>query len=244
MSRHTSIALGIFLMSTAWSDAASKDQPLTIRVLSAKTETIPVDTGANDVPKDCSLTDFSAYCNQSRTAKVCNTMLVRDGSGNSFTISCMVDSRWSRCVSLPAGEAFEAQKEQRGFAVWYRNSKGKEVKQSYALVSTAGAPAATPASQPGSEIANPANRVEDRAPAVVLQDGPRTAKCHFTSTPAGAEISIDGRYVGDTPSIITVGAGTHVIMIFMPGFAEWKREIAVSSGSDVNVGATLAKVPQ
>jgi PEGA domain len=66
-------------------------------------------------------------------------------------------------------------------------------------------------------------------------------KCNFSSTPAGAEITVDWRYVGNTPSEIGLSSGTHVVVISMPGFAEWKRELTVASDSAVNVTATLQK---
>jgi len=66
-------------------------------------------------------------------------------------------------------------------------------------------------------------------------------KCNFTSTPSGAEITIDWRYVGNTPSEISLSTGTHIVVLSLPGFAEWKRELAVVADSVVNVTATLEK---
>jgi hypothetical protein len=66
-------------------------------------------------------------------------------------------------------------------------------------------------------------------------------KCSFTSTPPGAEITVDWRFVGNTPSEIGLSTGTHVISISMPGFAEWKRELTVAPDSVVNVTANLQK---
>jgi len=66
-------------------------------------------------------------------------------------------------------------------------------------------------------------------------------RCNFSSTPSGAEITIDFRYVGNTPSEIGLSPGTHVVAISMPGFAEWKRELVVAADSVVNVTATLQK---
>jgi hypothetical protein len=66
-------------------------------------------------------------------------------------------------------------------------------------------------------------------------------KCNFSSTPAGAEITVDWRYVGNTPSEIGLSPGTHVVVISTPGFAEWKRELTVAADSAVNVTANLQK---
>jgi hypothetical protein len=47
--------------------------------------------------------------------------------------------------------------------------------------------------------------------------------------------------VGNTPATIGVGTGTHIVVLWMPGFAQWKRELMVTSGSEVNVTASLQK---
>jgi hypothetical protein len=66
-------------------------------------------------------------------------------------------------------------------------------------------------------------------------------KCNFTSTPAGAEITLDGKYVGSTPSEIELVTGTHAVVFSMPGFTQWKRELTVLSGSELTVNAILQK---
>ncbi|MGA9989763.1 MAG: PEGA domain-containing protein, partial [Terriglobales bacterium] len=67
-------------------------------------------------------------------------------------------------------------------------------------------------------------------------------KCNFSSTPSGADITNDSwKYVGSTPSEISLSTGTHVVVISMPGFAEWKRELTVAPDSVVNVTAILEK---
>ena len=66
-------------------------------------------------------------------------------------------------------------------------------------------------------------------------------RCNFSSTPPSAEITLDGKYVGNTPSEISVSTGTHVVVFSMPGFGEWKRDLTVVAGSVVNVTANLQK---
>jgi len=66
-------------------------------------------------------------------------------------------------------------------------------------------------------------------------------KCSFSSTPAGAEITLDGKFVGSTPSVLDVGVGPHVVEVSLPGFVQWKRELTVSAGSELTVNAVLQK---
>jgi hypothetical protein len=51
-----------------------------------------------------------------------------------------------------------------------------------------------------------------------------------TSNPAGADIEVDGAFVGDTPSTISVTAGDRTISLKKPGFTPWERTLKVSGG--------------
>jgi hypothetical protein len=73
---------------------------------------------------------------------------------------------------------------------------------------------------------------------------PEKVKCNFTSTPAGAEVTVDGQYVGSTPSRIALSTGIHTVGLSMAGFAPWKRDLTVTSGSELNINTTLQKVQQ
>jgi len=64
------------------------------------------------------------------------------------------------------------------------------------------------------------------------------AQLQIASTPDGADIEIDGNFVGNTPSTVGVAAGQHDISVKKAGFKPWARKIAVSSGQ-VNVDAVL-----
>jgi hypothetical protein len=102
-------------------------------------------------------------------------------------------------------------------------------------------PAPTPHSAPAAQN-SPA------PPHEAATGGPREkteekVKCNFTSTPSGAEITLDGKYVGSTPSEIALNAGTHAVVFSMPGFVEWKRDLTVSAGSELTVSGILQKQP-
>ncbi len=59
-----------------------------------------------------------------------------------------------------------------------------------------------------------------------------------SSDPAGADIEVDGSFVGDTPSTVGVEPGQHQVSVKKAGFKPWERKMMVSSGQ-VNVNATL-----
>jgi len=61
---------------------------------------------------------------------------------------------------------------------------------------------------------------------------------NIASTPSGADIEIDGKFVGSTPSSINVASGDHEIAVKKSGFAAWDRRVSVSSGH-ININAEL-----
>lgn len=69
-----------------------------------------------------------------------------------------------------------------------------------------------------------------------------SAQATVTSTPDGADITLDGDYAGSTPSQIKLKPGTHSIKITKKGFQPWERSIKVESGDSRSVAAELEKV--
>jgi hypothetical protein len=65
-----------------------------------------------------------------------------------------------------------------------------------------------------------------------------TAQVDIASTPPGADIEIDGKYVGSTPSSVTVAPGDHEIAVKKGGFAVWDRKLSISTGH-ININAEL-----
>lgn len=58
------------------------------------------------------------------------------------------------------------------------------------------------------------------------------------SAPSGADIVIDGAFVGNTPSTVAVTPGNHEITVQKKGFADWTRKLSVTGGS-VHLSADL-----
>lgn len=77
-------------------------------------------------------------------------------------------------------------------------------------------------------------------PPPVATSNPTAAQLEIASNPPGAEISVDGNFVGDTPSQVTVPSGVHTIAISKPGYKPWERKLTVSGGS-ITVTAELER---
>ena len=52
---------------------------------------------------------------------------------------------------------------------------------------------------------------------------------------AGAEIEIDGQFVGDIPSTVKVSAGRHTIVVKGAGHADWTKVVTVTAGSRITL---------
>lgn len=80
--------------------------------------------------------------------------------------------------------------------------------------------------------------------AAIPTANPMSAKVQMESDPTGAEVQVDGSFVGDTPSDVQVTEGEHTITVKKTGFQDWERKMKVSAGSNVHLKAELEKIPQ
>jgi hypothetical protein len=59
------------------------------------------------------------------------------------------------------------------------------------------------------------------------------------SDPAGADVILDGKFIGNTPSSLQLAAGSYNLSVTLQGYQPWQRELVVISGSDTAVQAKL-----
>jgi len=72
--------------------------------------------------------------------------------------------------------------------------------------------------------------------------GSLSAKLQLGSDPPGADIEVDGNFVGNTPSDVQVAEGDHTVTVKKTGFKDWERKLKVTGGSSVHLNAELEKV--
>jgi hypothetical protein len=70
---------------------------------------------------------------------------------------------------------------------------------------------------------------------------PATGTIEVHSTPEGAEVYLDGAFVGNAPATLKLAPGQHTIRVTQSGYKDWSREIAVQPGSDVHLSASQDK---
>jgi hypothetical protein len=71
---------------------------------------------------------------------------------------------------------------------------------------------------------------------------PASAKLQLGSDPPGADIEVDGSFVGNTPSDVQVAEGEHTVSVKKTGFKNWQRTLKVTGGSSVHLNAELEKI--
>ncbi len=102
-------------------------------------------------------------------------------------------------------------------------------------VSIANPPTTTPAEPPSSPPATQtqvATTTPEVEPSTVI----------VKSNPEGADVVVDGKFVGSTPSTLRLAPGDHAISIEKPGFRSWQRTMSTNSGGIVTLDATLEKL--
>ena len=220
--------------------AAVKSGAIRITVLDSQTRSVTLDDSG--VPKNCDGVNYDAYCHSSKTAEITNMLLVQAGDRPPFWVSCTVETKWSRCTPLTKGESFNAKQEKRGISIYFLDDNGRVRQQLYtyaadekgrAAEARAAAQIAPTQAQPAPVQAGPA---ESRVAA-----GGESVKCSFASTPTGAEISVDGKFVGSTPSVLSLSLGPHAVELSLTGFVPWKRDLTISAGSELTVSPILEK---
>jgi hypothetical protein len=79
------------------------------------------------------------------------------------------------------------------------------------------------------------------APAADLGNGTDSGlpTVEIKSTPDGAEITVDEKYMGSTPSALRLSAGDHKIKLEKSGFKSWEKTLTVSSGGKIQISADL-----
>jgi len=68
-----------------------------------------------------------------------------------------------------------------------------------------------------------------------------SAKLEISSEPAGADIEVDGNFMGSTPSTLELPPGDHTISIKKSGYKTWERKMR-TAGGEVKLNAELEKM--
>jgi hypothetical protein len=84
---------------------------------------------------------------------------------------------------------------------------------------------------------------ENKKSVVAVSPAPAAADSNEThvsvaSMPTGADIEVDGSFVGNTPSTINLPAGDHTVVVSKSGCKTWERKMKANGGT-VNLNLEL-----
>jgi PEGA domain len=74
--------------------------------------------------------------------------------------------------------------------------------------------------------------------AVALPSATNGTELTLVSTPDGADVEVDGAFVGSTPSTVTLASGDHMVRVSKKGFQPYEKTLHTSGGK-VNLRAEL-----
>ena len=91
--------------------------------------------------------------------------------------------------------------------------------------------------------------VKPAQPPVAIPDSVAAAQVASTDTgivsvktwPEGADVSVDGAFVGNAPAELKLPPGKHTVGVAAAGYKPWSRELTVLAGSTATLNATLDK---
>ena len=193
-----------------------------------------------------------------------NTTLIVDAKGTGYVIACraaLVTNFW--CKKAEAGTTIQGQLENGHLSV----SDGDKPHDYQVLTSanvgplpaiqapqpvekkaqvqskpspTPSMPAQSVATAPAVAAKKPAdNSDKSSGDASLTCTSPSGACVNFISEPQGADIYVDGKFAGNTPSALNLAPGSHDIRIESGKFKPWTRALDVTAGSKITVRATL-----
>jgi hypothetical protein len=88
------------------------------------------------------------------------------------------------------------------------------------------------------EASEAAAKTKSGTPPVVQVAESNVTKMSVVSNPVGADIEVDGGFVGNTPSTIDVPPGDHMVKVSKAGFKDWERKLK-ANGGNVNLNVEL-----
>lgn len=101
-------------------------------------------------------------------------------------------------------------------------------------------PCTGPKPKPAIQVESPNNTGSGGAPTGEAEAPAKAGKVMFTSDPQGADIYVDEKFVGNTPSLVELAPGSHSVHIEMQGRKPWTRVLDVTAGNKVTIQAVLA----
>jgi TPR repeat protein len=128
-----------------------------------------------------------------------------------------------------------------------RYLKPEQVEQAQLLASEfkprKSAPADESSAPPGKTEARPAGSGTNAVVGATSLSGAaaKTGLVNVKAEDDSYEIYVDGGFVGNTPAMVKLGEGAHVVEVKKPGFKDYRKQIKITEGSELTLRAVLEK---
>ena len=93
----------------------------------------------------------------------------------------------------------------------------------------------------GAEEKETQAKAGESKPAIASATESAKGTVNVSSNPTGADVLVDGDFVGNAPAALKLTPGKHTVTLKSSGYKDWSKEITVQSGSDVQLTANLEK---
>ena len=113
------------------------------------------------------------------------------------------------------------------------------------LAAKQNAPATPIAPMPTAEGPKPTSDSLNKASTQLPTESPKPVdrvvkpELRITSEPSGAEIEVDGQFMGNTPTTLVVSDGRVVVKVKKSGFQLWERTLTMNPGDKRTLNAEM-----
>jgi hypothetical protein len=125
------------------------------------------------------------------------------------------------------------------------HSNGEITLDSAKLAAKQNAPATPMAPMPTAEGPKPTNDSLNKASTQLPTESPKPVdrvvkpELRITSEPSGAEIEVDGQFMGNTPTTLVLSDGRVVVKVKKSGFQPWERTLTMNPGDKRTLNAEM-----
>ncbi len=91
------------------------------------------------------------------------------------------------------------------------------------------------------ELASSEANPQEHTPAAPKAQNNSACILEVRSDPTGADVELDGKFVGNTPTTLRLKPGEYTITVRKAGFAPWTRKLAAIPDNELKITAELTK---
>jgi hypothetical protein len=85
------------------------------------------------------------------------------------------------------------------------------------------------------------SRANPQIPASSTEAAKNEAILRIESDPSRADVELDGKFVGNTPTTLRLKPGEYVVLVKKEGFQPWTRKVAALSDNELHIAVELKK---